>query len=60
MSVKQLTADQHVLLHNTYPGDCCLCKAQSQLALNLLDNVALREEVDQLKREIEDLRGEKK
>lgn len=53
---KCLTADQHLMLHKAYPGDCCLCSSQLQLAQTLLDNVRLREEIDQLKSEVETLR----
>lgn len=32
MSNKAINGNQHSILHEHYPGDCCLCKAEGQLA----------------------------
>ena len=31
MSTKALNINQHIPLHNLYPNDCCLCKAEARI-----------------------------
>ena len=36
MATKSTTAEQHRLLHQHWPGDCCLCKAEAQITQPIL------------------------
>lgn len=39
---KQLTENQHYLLHQRWPDDCCLCKTETE-------NSTLKQELNELK-----------
>ncbi len=42
---KTTTAEQHRLLHSTWPGDCCLCSHRREI-------MALQDEVKRLREEL--------
>ena len=57
MATKALNVNQHHILHELYPDDCCLCKSENKVEQLKAENAKLKDRVKELEKECENCAG---
>uniref|UniRef100_A0A6M3LD01 Uncharacterized protein n=1 Tax=viral metagenome TaxID=1070528 RepID=A0A6M3LD01_9ZZZZ len=58
MATKALNVNQHHILHELYPDDCCLCKAENEIDQLKAENARLKDRVAELEQKVDDKQDE--